>query len=115
MQILGALPEHCAYIIIYGMPTYWLANLRPSPEPFLLHFLLVWLAVFCCRTMALCVAALLPTFHMSAFFGNALYTSFYLTGGFLISLDNPWTGEACSPHLVKLFEAFWILSALARG
>nr|KAF6445738.1 ATP binding cassette subfamily G member 8 [Rousettus aegyptiacus] len=114
-KILGALPEHCAYIIIYGMPTYWLANLRPSPEPFLLHFLLVWLAVFCCRTMALCVAALLPTFHMSAFFGNALYTSFYLTGGFLISLDNPWTGEACSPHLVKLFEAFWILSALAQG
>ncbi|ELK14744.1 ATP-binding cassette sub-family G member 8 [Pteropus alecto] len=91
-KILGELPEHCAYIIIYGMPTYWLANLRPSPEPFMLHFLLVWLVVFCCRIMALCAAALLPTFHMSSFFGNALYNSFYLTGGFMISLDNLWTG-----------------------
>lgn len=96
-QILGELPEHCAYILIYGMPTYWLANLRPGPEPFLLHFLLVWLVVFCCRLMALCAAALLPTFHMSSFFGNALYNSFYLTGGFMISLSNLWTGEAWLP------------------
>ncbi|KAM8787164.1 ATP-binding cassette sub-family G member 8 isoform 2-T2 [Rhynchonycteris naso] len=93
-KILGELPEHCAYILIYGMPTYWLASLRPSPEPFLLHFLLVWLVVFCCRTMALCAAALLPTFHMSSFFGNALYNSFYLTGGFMISLNNLWTVPA---------------------
>lgn len=106
LQILGELPEHCAYIFIYGMPTYWLANLRPSPEPFLLHFLLLWLVVFCCRVMALCAAALLPTFHMSSFFGNALYNSFYLTGGFMISLNNLWTGEACSPPLVELSEAF---------
>lgn len=115
MQILGELPEHCAYIVIYGMPTYWLANLRPGPEPFLLHFLLVWLVVFCCRVMALCAAALLPTFHMSSFFGNALYNSFYLTGGFMISLDNLWTGESCSPHLVKLFEAYcgWMKPTLA--
>ncbi|KAK1333110.1 hypothetical protein QTO34_006646 [Cnephaeus nilssonii] len=93
-KILGELPEHCAYILIYGMPTYWLANLRPGPEPFLLHFLLVWLVVFCCRLMALCAAALLPTFHMSSFFGNALYNSFYLTGGFMISLSNLWTVPA---------------------
>ncbi|XP_006839528.1 PREDICTED: ATP-binding cassette sub-family G member 8 [Chrysochloris asiatica] len=93
-KILGELPEHCAYIIIYGMPTYWLANLRPGPEPFLLHFLLLWLVVFCCRVMALCTAALLPTFHVSSFFGNALYNSCYLTGGFMISLDNMWTVPA---------------------
>lgn len=94
MQILGELPEHCAYIIIYGMPTYWLANLRPGPLPFLLHFLLVWLVVFCCRAMAMAAAALLPTFHMSSFFCNALYNSFYLTGGFMISLDNLWAVPA---------------------
>ncbi|XP_024408841.2 ATP-binding cassette sub-family G member 8 [Desmodus rotundus] len=93
-KILGELPEHCAYIFIYGMPTYWMANLRPSPEPFLLHFLLVWLVVFCCRVMALCAAALLPTCHMSSLFGNALYNSFYLTGGFMISLNNLWTVPA---------------------
>ena len=116
LQILGEFPEHCVYIIIYGMPIYWLANLRPGLEPFLLHFLLVWLVVFCCRVMALAAAALLPTFHMSSFFGNALYNSFYLTGGFMISLDNLWTGEVGSPHLLKLFEAFcgWI-SLLSSG
>ncbi|XP_076990229.1 ATP-binding cassette sub-family G member 8 [Tamandua tetradactyla] len=93
-KILGELPEHCLYILIYSTTTYWLANLRPGPEPFLLHVLLVWLVVFCCRSMALCMAALLPTFHMSSFFGNALYNSFYLTGGFMISLDNLWTVPA---------------------
>ncbi|KAF3826818.1 hypothetical protein GH733_009343 [Mirounga leonina] len=35
----------------------------------------------------------------SSFFGNALYNSFHLTGGFMISLDNLWTGKACSPPL----------------
>lgn len=101
-QILGELPEHCAYIIIYGMPTYWLANLRPGLQPFLLHFLLVWLVVFCCRIMALATAALLPTFHMASFLSNALYNSFYLTGGFMINLSSLWTGEACTPGLGQL-------------
>ncbi|XP_010609797.1 ATP-binding cassette sub-family G member 8 isoform X1 [Fukomys damarensis] len=89
-KILGELPEHCAYVIIYGMPTYWLANLEPSFLPFLLHFLLVWLVVFCCRAMALAAAALLPTFHMSSFFCHALYNCFYTTGGFMINLKNLW-------------------------
>lgn len=92
MQILGELPEHCAYVVIYGVPIYWLANLRPGLLPFLLHFLVVWLVVFSCRVMALASAALLPTFHMSSFFCNAFYNSFYLTGGFMISLDNLWAG-----------------------
>lgn len=99
MQILGELPEHCAYVIIYGMPIYWLTNLRPVPELFLLHFTLMWLVVFCCRTMALAASAILPTFHMSSFACNALYNSFYLTAGFMINLDNLWIGEACSPLL----------------
>lgn len=94
MQILGELPEHCAYVIIYAMPIYWLTNLRPVPELFLLHFVLVWLVVFCCRTMALAASALLPTFHMASFFCNALYNSFYLTAGFMINLNNLWIGEA---------------------
>ncbi|XP_004582826.2 ATP-binding cassette sub-family G member 8 [Ochotona princeps] len=89
-KILGELPEHCIYVVIYGVPIYWLANLRPGLLPFLLHFLVVWLVVFSCRVMALASAALLPTFHMSSFFCNAFYNSFYLTGGFMISLDNLW-------------------------
>ncbi|CAH6778051.1 Abcg8 [Phodopus roborovskii] len=93
-KVLGELPEHCAYVIIYGMPIYWLTNLRPVPELFFLHFMLVWLVVFCCRTMALAASALLPTFHMSSFFCNALYNSFYLTAGFMINLENLWTVPA---------------------
>ncbi|XP_075606207.1 ATP-binding cassette sub-family G member 8 [Balearica regulorum gibbericeps] len=89
-KILGELPEHCAFVIIYGVPIYWLANLIPEPEHFLLNFLLVWLAVYSARTMALWVAALLPTLQLSAFFGNVLFTSFYLSGGFVISLENLW-------------------------
>lgn len=99
MQVLGELPEHCAYVIIYGMPIYWLTNLRPVPELFLLHFMLVWLVVFCSRTMALAASAMLPTFHMSSFCCNALYNSFYLTSGFMINLNNLWIGEACPPFV----------------
>ncbi|NWJ00365.1 ABCG8 protein, partial [Crypturellus undulatus] len=90
-KILGELPEHCAFVIIYAIPIYWLANLNPEPEHFLMNFLFVWLAVYCARTMALWVAALLPTLQLSAFFGNVLFTSFYLSGGFVISLENLWT------------------------
>ncbi|XP_068014958.1 ATP-binding cassette sub-family G member 8 isoform X2 [Melanerpes formicivorus] len=90
-KILGELPEHCAFVIIYGIPIYWLANLIPEPAHFLLNFLSVWLAVYSARAMALWVAALLPTLQLSAFFGNVLFTSFYLSGGFVISLANLWT------------------------
>lgn len=96
-QILGELPEHCAFVIIYGVPIYWLANLIPEPEHFLLNFLLVWLAVYSARAMALWVAAVLPTLQLSAFFGNVLFTSFYLSGGFVISLENLWTGKTKLP------------------
>lgn len=41
--------------------------------------------------MALWVAALLPTLQLSAFLGNVLFTSFYLSGGFVISLEQLWT------------------------
>uniref|UniRef100_A0A673JIK8 ATP-binding cassette, sub-family G (WHITE), member 8 n=1 Tax=Sinocyclocheilus rhinocerous TaxID=307959 RepID=A0A673JIK8_9TELE len=38
------------------------------------------------RCMALFVAAVLPTLQTSSFMGNALFTVFYLTAGFVISL-----------------------------
>ncbi|XP_055986565.1 ATP-binding cassette sub-family G member 8 isoform X2 [Sorex fumeus] len=93
-KVLGELPLYAAYILVYGLPTYWLANLRPAPQPFLLHLLLLGLVLLCCRAMALATAALLPTLHLSSFCGNALYNSFYLTGGFMIQLGNLWTVPA---------------------
>ncbi|XP_036402653.1 ATP-binding cassette sub-family G member 8 [Megalops cyprinoides] len=89
-KILGELPEHCAFTLVYGLPIYWLAGLNGAPDRFLLNFLLIWLMVYCSRSMALFVAAALPTLQTSAFMGNALFTVFYLTGGFVISLDNMW-------------------------
>lgn len=96
-QILGELPEHCVFVIIYGVPIYWLTNLFPEAEHFLLNFFSVWLAVYSARAMALWVSALLPTLQLSAFFGNVLFTSFYLSGGFLISLEQLWTGKTNLP------------------
>ncbi|KAJ8248316.1 hypothetical protein GJAV_G00240700 [Gymnothorax javanicus] len=90
-KILGELPEHCVFTLVYGVPIYWLAGLNEVPERFLLNFLLIWLIVYCSRSMALFVAASLPTLQTSAFMGNAFFTVFYLTGGFVISLENMWT------------------------
>ncbi|XP_067277683.1 ATP-binding cassette sub-family G member 8 [Pseudorasbora parva] len=89
-KVLGELPEHCAFTLVYGVPIYWLAGLNSAPERFLLNFLLVWLMVYCSRCMALFVAAALPTLQTSSFMGNALFTVFYLTAGFVISLENMW-------------------------
>ncbi|KAM9804396.1 ATP-binding cassette sub-family G member 8 [Neosynchiropus ocellatus] len=89
-KILGELPEHCVFTLVYALPIYWLAGLNDAPDRFLLNFLLVWLMVYCSRAMALFVAAALPTLQTSAFMGNSLFTVFYLTGGFVISLENMW-------------------------
>ncbi|XP_052602408.1 ATP-binding cassette sub-family G member 8 isoform X1 [Peromyscus californicus insignis] len=110
-KVLGELPEHCAYVIIYGMPIYWLTNLRPVAKLFFLHFMLLWLVVFCCRTMALAASAMLPTFHMSSFFCNAFYNSFYLTAGFMINLDNLWIVPS---WISKLSFLRWCFSGLMQ-
>lgn len=81
------------FTLVYGLPIYWLTGLNEAPDRFLLNVLLVWLMVYCSRAMALFVAAALPTLQTSAFMGNALFTVFYLTGGFVISLENMWLGE----------------------
>lgn len=89
-KVLGELPEHCVFTLIYSLPIYWLAGLNEAPDRFLLNFLLVWLMVYCSRAMALFVAASLPTLQISAFMGNSLFTVFYLTGGFVINIKNMW-------------------------
>ncbi|XP_031728381.1 ATP-binding cassette sub-family G member 8 [Anarrhichthys ocellatus] len=97
-KILGELPEHCVFTLVYGLPIYWLAGLNEAPDRFLLNFLLVWLMVYCSRAMALFVAAALPTLQTSAFMGNSLFTVFYLTGGFVISLENMWLVASWLSH-----------------
>ncbi|KAG2467510.1 ABCG8 protein, partial [Polypterus senegalus] len=89
-KVIGELPEHCAFTLVYAVPIYWLAGLTAETGPFLLNFLIVWLVVYCSRAMALWTASLLPTLQLSSFMGNALFTTFYLTGGFVISLENMW-------------------------
>lgn len=107
-QVLGELPEHCVFTLIYSLPIYWLAGLNEAAGRFLLNFLLAWLMVYCSRTMALFVAASLPTLQISAFMGNSLFTVFYLTGGFVINIKNMWLGEEdewasrCAPDVVIL-------------
>ncbi|XP_054655245.1 ATP-binding cassette sub-family G member 8 isoform X1 [Dunckerocampus dactyliophorus] len=97
-KVLGELPEHCVFTLVYGLPIYWLAGLNEAPDRFLLNLLLVWLMVYCSRSMALFVAAALPTLQTSAFMGNSLFTVFYLTGGFVISLENMWLVASWLSH-----------------
>ncbi|XP_056419616.1 ATP-binding cassette sub-family G member 8-like [Hyla sarda] len=89
-KIIGELPEHIAFVVFYSVPIYWLANLNPGVDNFFLNFLLMWLMVYCSRTMALWMSALLPTLQISSFMSNAIFTASYLTGGFIIRLDTLW-------------------------
>ncbi|XP_063297536.1 ATP-binding cassette sub-family G member 8 [Pelobates fuscus] len=90
-KVIGELPEHFVFVVFYGVPIYWLANLNPEPVNFLLNLSLLFLMVYSSRAMALWMSALLPTMQMSSFLSNALFTASYLTGGFIISLGNLWT------------------------
>ncbi|KAM4694208.1 ATP-binding cassette sub-family G member 8 [Discoglossus pictus] len=105
-KVIGELPEHFAFVVFYGVPIYWLANLNPEPENFLLNFLLVWLVVYSSRTMALWMSALFPTLQMSSFASNSIFTSCYLTGGFMISLENLWTVPYWLSHVSFLRWGF---------
>uniref|UniRef100_A0AAY4CSP9 ATP-binding cassette sub-family G member 8 n=1 Tax=Denticeps clupeoides TaxID=299321 RepID=A0AAY4CSP9_9TELE len=98
-KVLGELPEHCAFTLVYGVPIYWLAGMNEAPDRFFLNFLLVWLMVYCSRSMALFVAAALPTLQTSSFMGNSLFTVNYLTGGFVISLKNMWLVASWFSHV----------------
>lgn len=98
-KILGELPEHCVFTLVYGVPIYWLSGMNEAPDRFFLNFLLIWLMVYCSRNMALFVAAALPTLQTSAFMGNACFTVFYLTGGFVISLENMWLMASWFSHV----------------
>uniref|UniRef100_H3CPU7 ATP-binding cassette, sub-family G (WHITE), member 8 n=1 Tax=Tetraodon nigroviridis TaxID=99883 RepID=H3CPU7_TETNG len=98
-KVLGELPEHCVFTLIYSLPIYWLAGLNEAAGRFLLNFLLVWLIVYCSRAMALFVAASLPTLQISAFMGNSLFTVFYLTGGFVINIKNMWLVACWISHV----------------
>ncbi|XP_066450943.1 ATP-binding cassette sub-family G member 8 [Eleutherodactylus coqui] len=89
-KVIGELPEHIAFVVFYSVPIYWLANLNPGVDNFFLNFLLMWLVVYCSRSMALWMSALLPTLQISSFMSNAIYTASYLTGGFIIRLDTLW-------------------------
>lgn len=89
-KVIGELPEHIAFVVFYSVPIYWLANLNPGVDNFFLNFLLMWLVVYCSRTMALWMSALLPTLQISSFMSNAIFTASYLTGGFIIRLDTLW-------------------------
>ncbi|XP_041921313.1 ATP-binding cassette sub-family G member 8 [Alosa sapidissima] len=97
-KIVGELPEHCVFTLVYGVPIYWLAGMNEAVDRFFLNFLLVWLMVYCSRAMALFVAATFPTLQTSAFMGNAFFTVFYLTGGFVISLENLWLVASWLSH-----------------
>lgn len=92
------------FTLIYSLPIYWLAGLNEAAGRFLLNFLLVWLMVYCSRAMALFVAASLPTLQISAFMGNALFTVFYLTGGFVINIKNMWLGEEDGAGVVQVWS-----------
>uniref|UniRef100_A0A8C5MDU0 ATP binding cassette subfamily G member 8 n=1 Tax=Leptobrachium leishanense TaxID=445787 RepID=A0A8C5MDU0_9ANUR len=89
-KIIGELPEHFTFVVFYGVPIYWLANLNPDPVNFLLNLIFLFLMVYCTRAMAYWMSALFPTMQISSFLSNAVYTASYLTGGFIIKLENLW-------------------------
>uniref|UniRef100_A0A8C0IU87 ATP binding cassette subfamily G member 8 n=1 Tax=Chelonoidis abingdonii TaxID=106734 RepID=A0A8C0IU87_CHEAB len=69
---------------MYSVTPYFFAKiLGELPE----HF---WFVVFCARATALWFAALFPTLQMSTFFGNTIFTTFFMSGGFVVRLENLW-------------------------
>ncbi|XP_067681293.1 ATP-binding cassette sub-family G member 8-like [Haliotis asinina] len=87
-KLLSELPFHTFYVTVYTIPMYFLADLEQDPWIFLKVFAIVFISVYCSRSLAMFSASLMPTFQISGFFAQSFFSIFIMSAGFFINLDN---------------------------
>ncbi|KAJ8308063.1 hypothetical protein KUTeg_012937 [Tegillarca granosa] len=91
-KIFSELPLHSAFVVVYTIPVYFLAGFQMDVTVFFQVFALLFILLYCSRSLAMFASAILPTFQMSCFFAQTLFSMFIMSAGFFINLDNIFSG-----------------------
>lgn len=78
---------------MYAVPVYFIAGLKMNILDFLTVFAILFLLVYCSRTLAMFSASVMPTFQLSCFFAQTFFSMYIMSAGFFINLDNIFDGE----------------------
>ncbi|WAR18263.1 ABCG8-like protein [Mya arenaria] len=91
-KIFSELPFHTFYVAVYAVPVYFIAALKMNVYDFLTVFAILFLLVYCSRTLAMFSATVMPTFQLSCFFAQTFFSMYIMSAGFFINLDNIFDG-----------------------
>ena len=93
LQIFSELPFHTFFVAIYCVPVYFLAGFKMDVHNFFMVYAILFLLVYCSRTLAMFAAAWMPTFQLSCFFAQTFFSMYIMSAGFFINLENIFSGK----------------------
>ena len=91
--MLSELPLHSFFVIVYVLPVFFLAGFTTDVKVFFQVFAIVYLLVYCSRTLAMFSSVLMPTFTLSCFLAQTFFSMYIMSAGFFINLDNIFSGK----------------------
>lgn len=101
LQIFSELPFHTFFVAVYAVPVYFIAGLTLDVHDFLTVFAILFLLVYCSRTLAMFSAAVMPTFQLGCFFAQTFFSMYIMSAGFFINLDNIFDGKCSFSHYLS--------------
>lgn len=118
-QICSELPLHTFYVVVYVIPAYFLAGLTVDVIVFFQVFGLLYLMIYCSRSLAMMSSAILPNFQLSCFFAQTFFSMFIMSAGFFINLDNIFSGKykfiCCSNYIEKFWFTIILVSFISSS
>ncbi|KJE95696.1 hypothetical protein CAOG_06121 [Capsaspora owczarzaki ATCC 30864] len=109
-KVLAELPFNVFFSVVYLIPIYFMANLKSDAASFFIFGSVLFLVVYCSRSLAMVMAAAFPVFQAACFAANLVFTLFILSSGFLINLDTIWAGVSWFAHVSYIRLGFEALS-----
>ncbi|XP_060071936.1 ATP-binding cassette sub-family G member 8-like [Ylistrum balloti] len=91
-KVLSELPLHSFFVVVYVIPVFFLAGFTVDVKVFFQVFAIVFLLVYCSRSLAMLSSALMPTFTLSCFFAQTFFSMYIMSAGFFINLENIFSG-----------------------
>ncbi|XP_052270899.1 ATP-binding cassette sub-family G member 8-like isoform X1 [Dreissena polymorpha] len=91
-KIFSEIPFHTFYVAVYAIPVYFIAGLNLDLKDFVMVFAILFLLVYCSRTLAMFSASIMPTFQLGCFFAQTFFSMYIMSAGFFINLDNIFNG-----------------------
>jgi len=86
-KLLSDLPFDIFFALIYALPGYYMIQLNPDTEAFIMYLVIITLSIYTSRSIALATAAGITSFQTASFVGNLTFSLFLIPSGFLINLD----------------------------